>query len=120
MKRPCQILSAALLATMGESTGGAAIFGVTGGVMEASPRFVRQGVTKKSPASWDFKQVRGLDGFKEFTATIDGTEIRTAVVHGARRFARRASQDNVQVQDLYRKWLDRPIGHLSEEHLHTR
>lgn len=46
---------------------------------------------------------------------------RIGSVYGADAgFPRRASQDNVQVQDLYRKWLDRPLSHLSEEHLHTR
>ncbi len=73
---------------MGESTGGATIFGVTGGVMEAALRFAYQAVTGQRPESWDFKQVRGLEGFKEFTLTIDKTQLRLAVVHGAKRFAR--------------------------------
>ena len=73
---------------MGETTGGATIFGVTGGVMEAALRFAYQAVTGERPDSWDFKQVRGLDGLKEFTVTIKGTELRLAVVHGAKRFAK--------------------------------
>ena len=72
---------------MGESTGGAAIFGVTGGVMEAALRFAYQAVTGIRPDSWDFKQVRGLSGLKEYTVTLNGTELRLAVVHGAKRFA---------------------------------
>lgn len=72
---------------MGESTGGATIFGVTGGVMEAALRFAYQAVTGARPDSWDFKQVRGLDGLKEYTVTINGKELRLAVVHGAKRFA---------------------------------
>ena len=72
---------------MGESTGGATIFGVTGGVMEAALRFAYQAVTGIRPDSWDFKQVRGLSGLKEYTVTLDGTELRLAVVHGAKRFA---------------------------------
>lgn len=71
---------------MGETTGGATIFGVTGGVMEAALRYAYQAVTKKRPENWDFKQVRGLKGFKEFSVTLNGKKISVAVVHGARRF----------------------------------
>ncbi len=73
---------------MGESSGGATIFGVTGGVMEAALRYAYQAVTGQRPESWDFKQVRGLEGFKEYTVTIGKTELRLAVVHGAKRFAK--------------------------------
>ena len=72
---------------MGESTGGATIFGVTRGVMEAALRFAYQAVTGIRPDLWDFKQVRGLSGLKEYTVTLNGTELRLAVVHGAKRFA---------------------------------
>jgi len=72
---------------MGESTGGATIFGVSGGVMEAALRFAYQALMKKPPESWDFKGVRGLKGIKEATLDIGGTEVRVAVVNGAKRFA---------------------------------
>ena len=72
---------------MGESTGGATIFGVSGGVMEAALRYAYQAVTGKRPESWDFKQVRGLNGLKEYTVTVNGIELHLAVVHGAKRFA---------------------------------
>jgi ferredoxin hydrogenase large subunit len=71
---------------MGESTGGATIFGVTGGVMEAALRFAYEAVTKKRPESMDFKAVRGLKGLKEATVNIGGTDVKVAVVHGAKRF----------------------------------
>ncbi|AAS96246.1 [FeFe] hydrogenase, group A [Nitratidesulfovibrio vulgaris] len=71
---------------MGESTGGATIFGVTGGVMEAALRFAYEAVTGKKPDSWDFKAVRGLDGIKEATVNVGGTDVKVAVVHGAKRF----------------------------------
>lgn len=74
-------------ALMGESTGGATIFGVTGGVMEAALRFAYQAVTGKAPESWDFMAVRGLKGLKEATVNVDGTDVKVAVVHGAKRFA---------------------------------
>lgn len=72
---------------MGESTGGATIFGVSGGVMEAALRYAYQAVTGKRPESWDFKQVRGLKGMKQYTVTVNGIELHLAVVHGAKRFA---------------------------------
>ncbi|NDY56270.1 4Fe-4S dicluster domain-containing protein [Desulfovibrio sulfodismutans] len=73
-------------AIMGESTGGATIFGVTGGVMEAALRFAYEAVMKKKPESWDFKGVRGLNGFKEASVDLNGTVVKVAVVHGAKRF----------------------------------
>ena len=71
---------------MGESSGGATIFGVTGGVMEAALRFAHEAVTKEKPASWNFKAVRGLQGVKEAEVTIGDVTVNVAVVHGARRF----------------------------------
>lgn len=71
---------------MGESSGGATIFGVTGGVMEAALRFASEALTGKKPETWDYKSVRGLDGIKEGTVTINGIKLNVAVVHGARRF----------------------------------
>lgn len=73
-------------ALMGESTGGATIFGVTGGVMEAALRFAYQKVTGKKPESWDFKLTRGLDGLKEGTVSIGDVKVNVAIVHGAKRF----------------------------------
>lgn len=71
---------------MGESTGGATIFGVTGGVMEAALRFAYQAVTGEKPGKMDFQPVRGMQGFREATINIAGTEIKVAVVHGAKNF----------------------------------
>lgn len=73
---------------MGESTGGATIFGVTGGVMEAALRYAYEAVTKSKPLSMDFKPVRGLQGVKEAKLDISGIEVCVAVVHGAKRFAK--------------------------------
>jgi ferredoxin hydrogenase large subunit len=71
---------------MGESTGGATLFGVTGGVMEAALRYAYQAVTGKKPESLDFKGVRGLQGVKEATVNVGGVDVKVAVVHGAKRF----------------------------------
>ena len=71
---------------MGESTGGATLFGVTGGVMEAALRFAYQAVTGKPPVSWDFTAVRGLKGVKEAEVQVGDVKVKVAVVHGAKRF----------------------------------
>ncbi len=73
-------------ALMGDSTGAATIFAVTGGVMEAALRFAYQAVTGQKPESWDFKMVRGLKGRKEGTVTVGDVKVNVAVVHGAKRF----------------------------------
>ncbi len=67
---------------LGISTGAAAIFGATGGVMEAALRTVYEVVTGKELASLNFRDVRGLEGIKEAEADLDGTQVRVAVAHG--------------------------------------
>ncbi len=67
---------------LGESTGAAVIFGVTGGVCEAALRTAYEWVTKKELKNVDFTGVRGLDGIKEATVDIDGTKINVAVTSG--------------------------------------
>ena len=37
-----------------------------------------------------------------------------------RSFPRRASQDNQQVRELYANYLGKPLGHKSEQLLHTK
>ncbi|MBR6284422.1 MAG: [Muribaculaceae bacterium] len=66
---------------MGESTGAAAIFGTTGGVMEAALRTVYEVYTGKTLPRVDFDQVRGLDGVREATIDLDGFELKVCVVH---------------------------------------
>ncbi|HHY46546.1 MAG TPA: 2Fe-2S iron-sulfur cluster binding domain-containing protein [Firmicutes bacterium] len=67
---------------MGISTGAAAIFGATGGVMEAALRTVYEVATGKELGALDFVSVRGLDGIKEATVDLDGMQVRVAVAHG--------------------------------------
>ena len=69
-------------APLGISTGAAAIFGVTGGVMEAALRTVYEVVTGQELASVEFTAVRGLDGIKEAAVDLAGTPIKVAVAHG--------------------------------------
>ncbi len=68
---------------LGESTGAGAIFGRTGGVMEAALRTAHEFITGKKLAKkkLDFKGVRGMDTFKETSINIAGEEVKIAVVH---------------------------------------
>ena len=67
---------------LGISTGAAVIFGATGGVMEAALRTAYEVATKKSLTKIEFDQIRGLDGIKEGTISINGIEVRFAVASG--------------------------------------
>ena len=66
----------------GESSGAAVIFGATGGVMEAALRSAYFLATGKNPDPDAFKNVRGMDGWKEATFDLAGTGLKVAVVSG--------------------------------------
>ena len=66
----------------GIGTGAGAIFGATGGVMEAALRTAYEVITGKGLPSLDFIDVRGLEGIKEATVDIDGLELKVAVANG--------------------------------------
>lgn len=64
-------------------TGAAAIFGATGGVMEAALRTVAEVLTKKPLPTIDFIDTRGINtDIKEATVRINDLDINVAVVHG--------------------------------------
>ncbi len=65
----------------GITTGAAAIFGATGGVMEAALRTVSEVVNKEPLESLDFKDVRGMQGIKEAEVELGGAKVRVAVAH---------------------------------------
>lgn len=67
---------------MGEASGAAAIFGTTGGVMEAALRTVSEVVTGKELDKIDFEEVRGEKGIKEATIKLGEQELKIAVAHG--------------------------------------
>ncbi|NPV26933.1 MAG: 4Fe-4S binding protein [Firmicutes bacterium] len=67
---------------MGEYTGAGVIFGATGGVMEAALRTVYEVVTKETLANVDFIPCRGLEGVKEASVNLAGTEVKVAIAHG--------------------------------------
>ena len=68
---------------MGEHTGAGAIFGATGGVMEAALRTAKDFVEGKDLENVDYTAVRGIDGIKEATVEIGGAEYKVAVVNGS-------------------------------------
>ncbi|WP_432662005.1 NADH-dependent [FeFe] hydrogenase, group A6 [Wukongibacter baidiensis] len=67
---------------VGEYTGAGAIFGVTGGVMEAAIRTVAEVLEGKSIETIDYESVRGFEAIKESTLILGGKEIKIAVAHG--------------------------------------
>ena len=71
-------------APLGISTGAGAIFGATGGVMEAALRTVYEVVTgRELPLeSLEFHDVRGLEGVKETSVALNGNCVNVAVAHG--------------------------------------
>jgi NADH-quinone oxidoreductase subunit G/NADP-reducing hydrogenase subunit HndD len=159
----------------GAGSGAGAIFGNTGGVMEAALRTVYEILTGEELKNLSFHQVRGLTGVKEASVKIGDRELSVAVVHGLgnireilddidrgkssyhfievmccpggciggggqpvsrdpkvkeKRIAGlyredeglpiRKSHENPFIQELYREFLGRPLGHKSHELLHTR
>ncbi len=67
---------------MGLSSGAGAIFGATGGVMEAAIRTAYELYTGETLLDIEINDIRGLAGIKEGRLMIDGKEIRVAVAHG--------------------------------------
>ena len=67
---------------LGESTGAAVIFGATGGVLEAALRTAADWISGEDLKEIDFEAVRGLEGVKEATVTINDMDIRVAVASG--------------------------------------
>lgn len=69
-------------APFGLGSGAAQIFGTTGGVMEAALRTVYEALTGKTLERLEFEAVRGMEGIRQASLTINGQEIRVAVAHG--------------------------------------
>ncbi|WP_126992496.1 NADH-dependent [FeFe] hydrogenase, group A6 [Thermosipho globiformans] len=67
---------------LGTSTGAGAIFGVTGGVMEAALRTAYEVITNKKLPKLEFNAVRGLDGIREAEIDIEGKKLKVAIAHG--------------------------------------
>ncbi len=158
----------------GITTGAAAIFGATGGVMEAALRTVSEVVNEKPLEKLDFETVRGMNGIKEAEIELGGNKVKVAVAHTlsqARKVAEdvrkgkseyafievmacpggciggggqpygttnatreerirstyqvdsemefRKSHENPAIDQLYKEYLEKPLGHRSHKLLHT-
>jgi len=67
---------------LGISTGAAAIFGASGGVMEAAVRTVYEVVTGKTLENINFEICRGLTGVKEATVQVGDLPVKVAITNG--------------------------------------
>lgn len=67
---------------MGKATGAAAIFGVTGGVMEAALRTASEILSGEELEDIDFKQVRGEEGIRRAILKIGERDIKVVVANG--------------------------------------
>ncbi len=86
---------------LGTSTGAGALFGVTGGVMEAALRSAYFLLHHKNPDPDSFREIRGQeeDGVREGTFNLAGTMVRVAAVSGlgnARRLLERLRRGEVR------------------------
>lgn len=68
-------------APFGITSGAGAIFGATGGVMEAALRTVSEVVNEQPLEKLDFKTIRGLEGIKEASVTLGDNTFKVAVAH---------------------------------------
>lgn len=74
-----------------DGSGAAAIYGASGGVMESALRSANalvcaQSKNKLCDSHLEFKEVRGLSGFKEAVVNLDGKKIKVGVVNGIANF----------------------------------
>jgi NADP-reducing hydrogenase subunit HndD len=69
---------------LGETTGAAALFGATGGVLEAALRTAYTMITGQelTKEQVDFQSVRGAASVREATIPVAGTPVNVAVIHG--------------------------------------
>ncbi|MGL4874471.1 MAG: ferredoxin hydrogenase [Clostridium sp.] len=81
---------------MGMYTGAGAIFGATGGVMEAALRTAMDKLEKKSLEDIDYTEVRGFQGIKESVIKIKGKEHKIAVINGAKNFFKFVEEGNLE------------------------
>ncbi|PAT02729.1 NADH:ubiquinone oxidoreductase [Candidatus Izimaplasma bacterium ZiA1] len=67
---------------LGESTGAAAIFGTTGGVIEAATRTAYELITGENLEKIDFEDLRGLDGIREASVKVGDIDLKIGIAHG--------------------------------------
>ncbi|MCJ8342312.1 MAG: iron hydrogenase small subunit, partial [Cetobacterium sp.] len=86
---------------MGTYTGAGTIFGVTGGVMEAALRSVKDILENTSLENVDYKIVRGFEGLKEATVTIDGNNYNVAVISGGKTISKFFSENMIKNKNYH-------------------
>ena len=67
---------------MGRGSGAGVIFGASGGVMEAALRTAAEKDFRRKLASFEFTDVRGMNGIKEASVNIAGTVYKVAAASG--------------------------------------
>lgn len=67
---------------LGVSSGAGAIFGATGGVMEAALRTAAHWITGEAGSPVEFPQVRGVEGIKKTSYRLGDLTLKVAVVSG--------------------------------------
>lgn len=76
------LVEEALDQPMRQASGAGVIFGATGGVMEAALRSAYYFVTNENPDPDAFQSVRGMQGWKSQSFTINETTLHCAIVSG--------------------------------------
>ena len=66
---------------LGESTGASSIFGTTGGVVEATARTAYERVTGKTLENVEFETIRGMEGLRKASVTLNGRTINIGIAH---------------------------------------
>jgi len=84
----------------GERTSAGKLFGASGGVAEAALRTAHYLLTGQTPDDLRIQALRGLDGIKEFRATVAGTEIGVAAASGLGNARRLMDQVRAGRKDL--------------------
>lgn len=73
---------------LGTGSGAGAIFGATGGVMEAALRTAYELMTGQTLQRLEFESVRGFEGIKRATVDLSGTTVKVGVAHGLNNAAK--------------------------------
>lgn len=79
---------------LGEYSGAALIFGVSGGVTEAVLRTAVQKITNQEAPDLEFNVVRGSEGIKEAEVNVGGLNLKIAIVNGLKNA--RTVLDNIR------------------------
>ncbi|MGL5576945.1 MAG: ferredoxin hydrogenase [Sarcina sp.] len=97
-------------AAMGEYTGAGAIFGTTGGVMEAALRTAKDKMENKDLEDVEYTEIRGFKGVKESVVNIGGIDRRIAVINGATNFFKFVEEGNLEKDYTIIEVMDCPGG----------